>query len=52
MDLQQQWLKLRESKHIKLFHNIDKSLFIILHKHYMPKFSKLKNQVPKLRFKI
>jgi hypothetical protein len=34
------------------YHNIDKTLFIILYNHYMPKISELKNQMPKLRFQF
>jgi hypothetical protein len=45
-------LKLKKSTHTKLLYNIDKTLFIILYTHYMPKISELKNQVPKLRFQI
>ncbi len=45
-------LKLKQFKHIRLFHNIDKILYIICYNHYLPKFSKLKNQVLKLKFKI
>jgi hypothetical protein len=44
-------LKLRQFLHTKLFHNTENSLFIILYNHYLPKFSKLKNQLSKLRFK-
>jgi hypothetical protein len=44
--------KLSQSRCIKLFDNTNTSLFIILYNHYLPKNSELKNQVPKLRFKI
>jgi hypothetical protein len=30
-------LRLRQSKHTKLFHNIEKILFIILNNHYLSK---------------
>lgn len=36
-------LKLGQSRHTKLFHNIDKVLFDILYNHYLLKISKLKN---------
>jgi hypothetical protein len=45
-------LKLKQFKHTKLFHNTDNIVFIILYNHYLPKISKLKNQVLKLKFKI
>jgi hypothetical protein len=45
-------LKLRQSKHIRLSHNIVKKLFNILYDHYLPKIKKLKNEVLKLRFKF
>jgi hypothetical protein len=35
-----------------MFHNIHKILIIILYNYYLLKISKLKNQVPKLRFQI
>jgi hypothetical protein len=35
-----------------LFHDVNKSVFIILYNHYLLKISELKNQMPKLRFKI
>jgi hypothetical protein len=34
----------------RLFHKIDKTLFIIFYNHYLSKISELENQVPKLRF--
>jgi len=43
-------LKLKQSKHIRLFHNIDKTIFIILYNNYLSKFSKLTNQVLKIKF--
>ncbi len=43
-------LKLRQCKQTQLFHNIEKTLFIILYNHYLLKISELKNQVLKLRF--
>jgi hypothetical protein len=33
-------LKLKQSRHIRLFHNIEKTLFIIFYNHYLPKISK------------
>jgi hypothetical protein len=45
-------LKLKQSKHIRLFHKIDKAIFIILYNYYMLKISELKNQVSKLSFQI
>jgi len=39
-------------KHIKLSHNLEETMFIIFYNHYMLKISELKNQMPKLRFKI
>jgi hypothetical protein len=45
-------LKLKQFKHIRLLHNIDKTLFIIFYNHYFSKFLELKNQVPKMRFQI
>ncbi len=45
-------LNLKHSKHIKLFHNNDKTLFIICYNHYLSKILELENQVPKLRFQI
>jgi hypothetical protein len=45
-------LKLRQSRHTRLFHNIDKTLFIILYIHYLLKILELKNQMLKLRFQI
>ncbi len=50
-DLQVLRLLLRQSRHTRLFHN-PLRLFNILHNHYLSKFSELKNQVLKLRFKI
>jgi len=44
--------KLSQSKHITMSHNRSKTLFIIWYNNYLWKFSKLKNQVPKLRFQI
>jgi hypothetical protein len=35
-------LKLKQSRHIRLFHNIDKTMFIIIYNHYLPKFSNKK----------
>jgi hypothetical protein len=40
-------LKLEQSKHIRLFHNIDKTMFIIFYNHYLPKISN-KKQVNKV----
>jgi hypothetical protein len=34
-------LKLKQSKHIRLFHNIDTTLFIILYNHYLSKKFKI-----------
>jgi hypothetical protein len=45
-------LKLGESKHIRLFRNFDKFMFIILYSHYLLKISKLKTQGSKLKFQI
>jgi hypothetical protein len=45
-------LTLKWFKHTKLFHNTEYNVFIIVDNHYLPKFSKLKNQVPKLRLKF
>ncbi len=45
-------LRLKQPTHVRLFHNIDKSLFIILYNQYLSKISELKNQMPKLRFQI
>jgi predicted small integral membrane protein len=45
-------LRLKQFKHTRLFHKIGSTLFIILYNHYLSKNSKLKNQVPKLRFQI
>jgi hypothetical protein len=39
-------------KNTTLFHNAVSVVFIIMYNRYMLKFSELKNQVPKLRFKI
>jgi hypothetical protein len=44
--------KMKHSKHTKLLHNINAIQFIIYRNHYLSKISKLKNQVPKLRFQI
>jgi hypothetical protein len=33
-------------------HKDNKTMFIIFYKHYLPKISELKNQLPKLRFEI
>jgi len=33
-------LKLRQFKHARLFHNSDKTLFIICYNHYLPKIKK------------
>ncbi len=35
-------LELKQSKHTRLFHNIDENLFFIFHIHYLPKISELK----------
>jgi len=35
-----------------MFHNIDKTIFIIFYNHFMLKISKLKNQMLKLWFQI
>lgn len=40
-------LNLGQFKHTRLFHNIDEGLFVIFYIYYL---SKLKNQMPKLRF--
>jgi hypothetical protein len=45
-------LKLKQSKHIRLFHNIDKTLFIIFYNHCLPKISKLQNQMLNLNNQI
>jgi len=45
-------LKLKQFKHTRLFHKIGSTLLIILYNYYLSKFSKLKNQVPKLRYQI
>jgi hypothetical protein len=37
---------------LRLSHKHITNLFIILYNHYLSKFSKLKNQVSKLKFKI
>jgi hypothetical protein len=42
----------RWSKHTRLFHNAKRPFYIILYNHYMLKIIKLRNQVPKLKFKI
>jgi len=34
-------LRLRQFRHTRLFHNIDKTLFIIFYNHCLPKISKL-----------
>jgi hypothetical protein len=44
-------LTLKWFRHIKLFHNAKYNVFIIVYNDYLPKISKLKNQVPKLRIK-
>jgi len=45
-------LVFKESRHMKLFHNSERQLLITSANHYLPTISELKNQVPKLRFKI
>ncbi len=45
-------LTLQQSRHIRLFENIEPCVLIIIYNHYMSKFLELKNQVLKLRFKI
>ncbi len=45
-------LNLKHYKHIRLLYNNGKTLFIICYNHYLSKFSKLENQVLKLRFQI
>jgi hypothetical protein len=42
-------LKLRQFKHTILSRKLEKSVFVILYNHYLPKISKLKYQVPKLK---
>jgi hypothetical protein len=45
-------LKMKQSRQSKLSHKLFNNVFIIFYNHYLPKFSELKNQVPKLNFKI
>ncbi len=35
-------LKLKQSRHIRLLHNIDKIMFIVFYNHYLPKISNKK----------
>jgi hypothetical protein len=42
MTFQDNDLKLKQSRHIRLFHNIDKTMFIILLNHYLLKISNKK----------
>jgi len=44
--------KLKQSKHIRLFHNINKTMFIISYNHYLPKISELKTKCQKFKFQI
>jgi hypothetical protein len=48
-DFPWQWLKTKQSRHTRLFHNIDKSLFIVLYNHYMLKISELKKLGAKVK---
>jgi hypothetical protein len=41
-----------QTRHTRPFHNIDKTLFIMLYNHHLLKILELKNQVLKLRFQI
>jgi len=43
---------MRLFRHTRISHNIEEIVFIIINNHYLPKISKLKNLVSKLRFKI
>jgi hypothetical protein len=45
-------LKLKQFRHIRLFHNTDDIVFIILYNHYLQKISELKNLVLKLKLKF
>jgi hypothetical protein len=45
-------LTLKWFRPTRLSHNTKYITFIIIYKNYMSKFSELKNQLPKLRFKI
>jgi hypothetical protein len=39
-------------RHIRLFHSIEYTSFLIMYNHYLLKFLELKKQVSKLRFKF
>jgi hypothetical protein len=42
-------LRLRQSKHTRLFHNIEKILFIILYNHYLSKKFRIKKASAKVK---
>ncbi len=42
-------IELKQSKHLRLFHNINEILFFIFYNHYLPIISKLKNLGAKVR---
>ncbi len=45
-------LKVKQFKHTSVSHKLKMNVIAIFYNHYLLKMSKLKNQVPKLRFKF